>query len=106
MSYRYMRMLVFFDLPTLTYIDQKEYRLFRKFLINDGFIMMQESVYCKLALNNSIMKAEMKRLRDNKPKSGDVEVLIITEKQFASIEYLCGSKQKLKEDSDERLIVL
>ncbi len=106
MSYRYMRIIVFFDLPILTYKDQKEYRLFRKLLINDGFVMMQESVYCKLALNNSIVKAQVKRIRDNKPSAGDVEVLIITEKQFASIEYICGSKQTLKEDSEERLIVL
>lgn len=91
MSYRYMRIIVFFDLPTLTYKDQKEYRLFRKLLINDGFVMMQESVYCKLALNNSIVKAQVKRIRDNKPSAGDVEILIITEKQFASIEYICGS---------------
>lgn len=68
--------------------------------------MMQESVYCKLALNNSIVKAQVKRIRDNKPSAGDVEVLIITEKQFASIEYICGNKQTLKEDSEERLIVL
>ena len=49
-----MRIIVFFDLPTLTYKDQKEYRLFRKLLINDGFVMMQESIYTKLALNTTV----------------------------------------------------
>ena len=47
MSYRFMRVIVFFDLPTLTLEDKKEYRNFRKFLLKRGFAMMQESVYSK-----------------------------------------------------------
>ena len=31
MSYRYMRIIVFFDLPSVTYVDQKEYNKFHKF---------------------------------------------------------------------------
>lgn len=106
MSYRYMRMILFFDLPMQTYIDRKEYTLFRKFLINDGFIMMQESVYCKLALNNSIVKAERTRLEAHKPPDGDVELLVITEKQFSQIDYIVGKKKAETEDSENRLIVL
>ena len=48
-----MRMMVFFDLPTETAEDRRNYRLFRKTLINNGFIMMQESVYCKLLINRT-----------------------------------------------------
>lgn len=106
MSYRYMRMIVFFDLPTETYLNRKEYRLFRKFLIREGFIMMQESVYSKLALNNSIVKAETKRLEENKPSAGDVELLVITEKQYSQIQFLVGERKTDVEDSDARLIVL
>ena len=40
-----MRILVFFDLPTETSKDRKSYSKFRKFLIDEGFIMMQESVF-------------------------------------------------------------
>ena len=54
MSYRFMRVIVFFDLPTLTLEDKKEYRNFRKFLLKRGFAMMQESVYSKLALNTTV----------------------------------------------------
>ena len=45
MSYRFMRVIVFFDLPTISVEDRKEYTKFRKFLIKNGFLMMQESVY-------------------------------------------------------------
>ena len=51
MSYRFMRVLVMFDLPTETSIQRRNYRKFRKSLIKNGFIMMQESVYVKLAMN-------------------------------------------------------
>ncbi len=48
-----MRMLVFFDLPTLTKEDKRNYRQFRKLLIKNGFIMLQESVYCKMMTSPS-----------------------------------------------------
>lgn len=106
MSYRFMRIIVFFDLPSTTYKDQKEYNKFHKFLIKSGYIMMQESVYTKLALNNSIVNSEKEKLRKNKPNSGIVEVLVITEKQFSKIEYLVGKKSEDIEDSESRLIIL
>ena len=49
-----MRVIVFFDLPTQTLEDKREYRKFRKFLIKKGFLMMQESVYCRLVLNQTV----------------------------------------------------
>ena len=36
-GFRVMRMLVFFDLPTLTNEDKRNYRQFRKLLIKNGF---------------------------------------------------------------------
>ena len=43
-----MRMIVFFDLPTESEADRREYRKFRRMLVKNGFIMMQESVYCRI----------------------------------------------------------
>lgn len=106
MSYRYMRLIVFFDLPSVSNYDKKQYRQFRKFLIKEGFIMMQESVYCKLLLNNSALKSQVSRVRKHKPLTGSVVLLSVTEKQYASAEYLVGQRQSSVLDSDERLIVL
>lgn len=83
-----MRILVFFDLPTETAKDRKKYSQFRKFLIKEGFIMMQESVYAKLVLNNSITNSIKDKISKNKPQKGIVQMLIITEKQFNSMEYI------------------
>lgn len=88
MRYRFMRILVFFDLPTETSKDRKSYSKFRKFLIDEGFIMMQESVYSKLTLNSSVTTLMREKIVKNKPPRGIVQILIITEKQFGSMEYI------------------
>lgn len=101
-----MRMLVFFDLPTETEADRREYRRFRKLLISNGFLMMQESVYCKLLMNSTAQNAMAELLRMNSPPEGIVQILTITEKQFAKIEYITGAWQNDVIDTDERLVEL
>lgn len=101
-----MRVIVFFDLPVETAVDRRNYSKFRKFLINEGFIMMQESVYTKLTLNNSVTESVRQKLLKNKPPKGIVEMLVITEKQFASIEIVVGSENKNQIDSTDRLLIL
>lgn len=101
-----MRILVFFDLPTETSKDRKVYARFRKFLIREGFIMMQESVYCKLTLNNSVTNSIREKINKNKPPRGIVQMLVITEKQFASMEYIVGEKTYENIDDTERLLIL
>ena len=101
-----MRVIVFFDLPTVTAEDRRIYTRFRKMLIKNGFLMMQESVYCRMLLNASSGRAVMDTIRKNKPPSGIVQILSVTEKQFAEIEYITGVHQSEVIESDERLIVL
>ena len=101
-----MRILVFFDLPTETAVQRKVYAKFRKFLVNEGFIMMQESVYVKLALNNSIVNSIKEKINQNSPSKGIIQVLVITEKQFNSMDYVIGSKKDDVLDDTERLIIL
>lgn len=101
-----MRVIVLFDLPTTTSANIKQYTKFRKFLLKSGFIMMQESVYCKLALNATVADAVVNSIKKNKPESGLVQVLTMTEKQFQKIEYIVGSSKSNILDSDERLIIL
>lgn len=101
-----MRIIVMFDLPTDTLDDKREYRKFRKFLIKNGFLMMQESIYTKMALNRTVASSVEKSIKNNKPSKGLVQMLIITEKQFAGMEYIVGSKQSNIVDSDSRVIEL
>lgn len=106
MSYRYMRVIVMFDLPVETMKNRKDYTAFRKFLIKSGFLMMQESIYCKLAQNATAADSILENIRKNKPPEGLVQVLRITEKQFSKIEYIVGEENKQVLDTDERMVIL
>lgn len=101
-----MRIMVLFDLPVLTEKQRRDYREFRKYLLKAGFFMMQESVYCKLVQNAGVADVVQESIRKNKPGEGLVQILRVTEKQFAKMEYLVGENKSLVLDTDERLVIL
>lgn len=106
MSYRYMRVIVMFDLPVVTESGRKEYYAFRKHLIKNGFLMLQESIYCKIAQNSVAADSIIQNIKKNKPKEGLVQVLKITEKQYSKMEFIVGERQSDVIDNDERLLIL
>lgn len=85
-----MRLLVFFDLPTLTKADKKAYTLFRRFLIQDGYDMIQWSVYGRITNGFDDTQTHIKRLSSNLPADGSVRLLQVSEKQFAQMRLLVG----------------
>ncbi|WP_036298882.1 CRISPR-associated endonuclease Cas2 [Methylophilus sp. OH31] len=103
---RYMRLLVLFDLPVVTKAERRAYTLFRRFLINDGYDMIQFSVYGRLINGNDALDKHLKRLADNLPPEGSVRCLSVTEKQYASMKLLVGLPlfQEKKVKSDQLLL--
>lgn len=101
-----MRVIVFFDLPTLTTRDRKEYRRFRRFLINEGFIMMQESIYSKIALNSTTANLVKSKVKKNKVNGGLIQMMVITEKQYAAIEYVSGGTTSKVLNDTNRMVIL
>ncbi len=101
-----MRVLVFFDLPTETANDKRNYRNFRKFLIKSGFMMIQESVYAKLALNSTAVNQIITDVKKERPEKGDIQILPVTEKQFSKMEIISGKSNSNVINSDERLLIL
>jgi len=101
-----MRVLVFFDLPTESLENKREYRKFHKLLIKNGFLMMQESVYSRMLITPSAGRSVLEMIRKNRPSEGIVQVMTVTEKQFAGMEYITGEHHSEVIDSDERLIIL
>lgn len=106
MSYRYMRVIVLFDLPMVTTAERRQYTQFRKHLIKNGFLMMQESVYCKLVQNQAAADYIISNIKKNKPDSGTVQVMKITERQFSRMETIVGHVNSDIVDSDERLLII
>ncbi len=101
-----MRTIVFFDLPNVHYKDKRNYLLFRRFLLNEGFIMMQESVYSKICLNSTQSDLLYQRVKKNAPKKGLIQILTITEKQYASIKYITSIQEGKIIDTESRLVIL
>jgi CRISPR-associated protein Cas2 len=103
---RFMRMMVFFDLPTLTKTDRRNASRFRNFLVKEGYIMLQLSVYSRLCKGQDAVDKHAKRLKCLIPKEGSVRLLVITEKQYASMEILVGTLKKEEEIGEKQLLLL
>lgn len=91
-----MRMIVFFDLPTLTRKNKKDYVQFRRFLLYDGFDMIQFSVYCRIIVGRDGEMQHYKRIKEHLPPAGSVRCMTVTEKQYSAIQFLVGKKQNKK----------
>jgi len=106
MSYRYMRTILFFDLPVETASQQKAYRKFIKNIKKTGFYMMQKSVYVKMGMDMQASRSIIEKVKKICPEEGEISVLTITEKQFSAMELLLGEGKKEVIDSDERFLEL
>ena len=105
-AYRYMRVILFFDLPTVTAAERRTATLFRKSLLKDGFLMLQESVYCKLALNGTAVALIKNRVSKYLPEKGSVMILTVTEKQFERMDICLGTRSATTVDSDSILVII
>ena len=104
---RYMRLIVFFDLPVKTAKQRQAYRQFRKFLLKDGYLQLQESVYAKLVVNDGAAGAAVARLHKNRPPAGLVQVMKVSEAAYATMEYITGNRKAYDEvDTMEELLIL
>ncbi|GFZ27778.1 CRISPR-associated endonuclease Cas2 [Lactobacillus corticis] len=101
-----MRLMIIFDLPTETAEERKEYRHFRKELINEGFVMIQYSVYVRVCSNSTTARLLEKRIRNYLPSSGVVQSLMLTEKQYNDMHFLLGEPIDDIRNSSDRTVIL
>jgi len=102
---RFMRLIVFFDLPTKTKQDKRVYTIFRRFLLQDGFVMMQFSVYSRIYRGLDNVNKHLKYLQSILPIKGNVRLLQVTEKQYARMEILVGSMKKEEKNAGQQLLL-
>lgn len=96
MIYEFMRLVLFFDLPVITKKDRYNYSVFRKYLIKNGYMMMQYSVYCKIFANREAAVKHIQMLKKEVPQKGQIRIMLVTEKQYSKIEIIVGG-QSLQE---------
>lgn len=101
-----MRLLVFFDLPTLTVQNKRAYTLFRRFLVQNGYDMLQFSVYGRVVNGHDGMVTHIRRLKSNLPPAGSVRCLYISEKQFSHMLFLVGKPKRQEKKVDAKQLLL
>jgi CRISPR-associated protein Cas2 len=87
-----MRVVVLFDLPTGTKKARGAAAKFRNFLLDDGFDMLQYSVYSRICADRDNANTHLLRVKRNAPADGSVRLLMVTENQFANMEIIVGEK--------------
>lgn len=89
-----MWVIAMFDLPTDTAKARKAYTRFRKELLDDGFTMMQYSVYARHCATIENADVHVARMAGRVPPSGEVRFLTITDRQFGRIKVYVGKKRE------------
>lgn len=97
MSYERMRVFCMFDLPVETSKEQKQYRIFRKGLIANGFTMLQYSVYQRMVPNRRSGQKYEAIIKKFIPENGDVRLIYISEKQYSDMKILIGDRNRQDE---------
>ena len=92
MAYKFMRVAVFFDLPTSSKKERRMATRFRNFLLKDGFNMLQYSVYTRLCPNRDATEKHMNRVKRNAPDVGSIRLIYLTEHQFTNMYVITGKK--------------
>ncbi|WP_126304708.1 CRISPR-associated endonuclease Cas2 [Neisseria animaloris] len=103
---KFMRLIVFFDLPVTTAAKRKAASQFRKFLQKDGYHMLQLSVYSRIVKGRDALQKHHKRLMLHLPEEGQVRYLEVTEKQYTSMVMLIGEpKPREKKVNADQLLL-
>ncbi len=82
-----MWVFVFFDLPSETKLDRKNYAQFRKNLQKDGFAMLQYSIYVRHCSSRENADVHLKRVRSFLAPKGEIILFTLTDKQFGMMEF-------------------
>ena len=106
MNNRFMRIIVMFDLPVGAEKERKMATKFRNFLLDDGYIMMQFSVYSRICKNNDDLQKHINRLKIHTPKNGNIRLIQVTEKQYDNMIMFSGEKQIEENIAIESLLII
>lgn len=101
-----MRMILMFDLPVRTKTDREIYTKFRKYLIKRGFFSLQYSVYSKIFANRDAAQLEKIAIKRVVPSKGNIRIMIVTEKQYASIDIIVGGKSNQEKVVTEEVLLI
>jgi CRISPR-associated protein Cas2 len=98
-----MWIMAMFDLPTDTKAARKAYHDFRETLLDDGFTMMQFSVYTRHCASEENADVHEARVRASLPEDGEVRLITITDKQFERMKVFYGRTRVATEKAPQQI---
>jgi CRISPR-associated protein Cas2 len=103
---RFMWLFVFFDLPVGTKTERRNATRFRNFLKDEGFMMLQFSVYARVNRGEEAVDKHLARITRQLPPKGNVRTLTVTERQYARMKLLVGESTKNEKAAPQQLVLL
>ena len=100
-----MWLLAMFDLPTDSKKARKAYARFRSHLLDEGFHMMQYSVYARYCESEARANTFRNHVRHVLPDNGEVRLISITDRQFGKMEIFLGKTQTDVEKPPDQLLL-
>ena len=101
-----MRVLVLFDLPSVSKSEKRNYVKFRNLLLDDGFTMMQFSIYTRFCRNKQDADKHIQRVKANAPHDGNIRILCITERQFEEMILVIGELSETEKTIGKDSVVI
>ncbi len=98
--------MVFFDLPVGTKTERRAATRFRNFLKQDGYMMLQWSVYARVCRGEEAIEKHLSRVAGNLPGKGSVRALQVTDKQYGRMRLLLGNASKNEKAAPNQLVLL
>ena len=103
---RVLWLFVFFDLPVGTKPERPAATRFRNFLKDDGYMMLQWSVYARVCRGEEAVDKHVQRVTKSLPKRGSVRALQVTDKQYARMRLLLGEASKNERVAPQQMVLL
>lgn len=101
-----MWLFVFFDLPVGTKAERRMATRFRNFLKEDGYMMIQWSVYARVCRGEEAVEKHIRRVTKHLPTKGSVRALAVTDLQYARMRLLLGEAGKTEKVAPRQLVLL
>ncbi len=102
---KYMWLMVFFDLPVTSKEQRRTATRFRNFLLKDGYVMLQFSVYARVCNGQERVDKHLKRLQSVLPHQGSIRALQVTEQQYGRMKILLGTVKEPEKKGPEQLLL-
>ncbi|WP_245593637.1 CRISPR-associated endonuclease Cas2 [Azospirillum halopraeferens] len=103
---RILWLFIFFDLPVGTKAERRNATRFRTFLKDDGYMMLQLSVYARVCRGEDAVSKHMQRVIKRLPPKGSVRALQVTDKQYARMHLLLGEPAKSEAVAPRQMVLL